>query len=141
MDKNGTELKLSYLPYSHMKKVSSVTLQNDECLTYFLFDAGKSNYKSLIYVEFIKKNRCDTGVYIDENVCDAASAPDWDGENIGCGIVDTSILNTIVSTPTPQCPKSPLALRCSQCPWSPQCPQLEMVVLENHEALDSYSCS
>ena len=71
-----------------MKKVSSITLQDDECLTYFLFDAGKPNHTSLIYVEVIKKNRCDTGVYIEENICDMASAPGWDGANIGCGIVD-----------------------------------------------------
>ena len=47
--------------------------------------------QSLVYVEVIKKNRYDTGVYIEQNVCDAAFVPGWDNANIGCGIVDTPI--------------------------------------------------
>ena len=67
---------------------------------------------------------------------------------LGCDNVDTPILDTTALVPTPQCPKSPLALRSPQCSRSPQCPQsplalqspqcsqLEMMVLENHEAPD-----
>ena len=104
MEKNGIELKLSSLPFSCMKKVSLITLQDDECLTCFLFDT------SLIYVEVIKKNRRDTSVYIEENICHVAYAPGWNCANIRCGILDNPILNTTISAPTPQCPKSPLAL-------------------------------
>ena len=164
VDKNDTELKLSYLPYSRTKKVLPVTLQDDECLTCFLFEAGKPNHMSLIYVEVLKNNRCDMGVYIEENVCDAASAPGWDGANIRCDIVGTPMLDTTASAPTPQksplallspeqtqsphCPLSPLAVQsprfpqsplsphCPQSPQSPQCSKLQMVVVENHEALD-----
>ena len=36
----------------------------------------------MIYVEFIKKDKCDISVYIEANVCDVVSTPDHDGANI-----------------------------------------------------------
>lgn len=80
MNQDDIELKPSYLPYSHLKKLSPVILRNDECLTCFLFDSEKPNHLSIVYVELVKKNECDKCVYIEKNIGDAISST---GDNIG----------------------------------------------------------
>ena len=61
----------------------------------------------ILYVELIKNDRCDKGVYIEEDICNMAYAPSHYSENIIHDIVDTSILDIMTSTPVPQCPQSP----------------------------------
>ena len=113
VDKNDVELKLSYLLYFHLKKVSLVTLRDDDCPAYFLFDLRKPDHMSVVYVELIKKDGCNTGVYTEENICSATSTLAYDSANNGCDIMDTPILDIMTSAPTPQCPWSPLASRIS----------------------------